>query len=144
MPHIRIWIHYVWATKQRQPTLKDPFREQLFEHIRGNARQKNIYIDRINGYHDHVHCLISLSTDQTIEKTVQLLKGEAAYWFNNQSGFRTDRLECQDEYFAVSVNESQVDTLRRYIENQVEHHKTKTFAEEYEEFIRKYKFLQLS
>lgn len=144
MPYTRIWIHYVWATKQRQPILKDAFRDQFFEHMRGNARQKNIYIDRINGYHDHVHCLISLGADQTIEKTAQLLKGESAYWFNNQSGFRTGRLEWQDEYFAVSISESQIDTVRRYIENQVEHHKTKTFAEEYNEFIRKYKFLQLS
>ena len=143
MPYIRVWIHYVWSTKYRHPTLKDPFREQLFEHIRGNARQKNIYLDRINGYHDHVHCLISLGSDQTIEKIAQLLKGEAAFWFNNKSGFRTDRLEWQDEYFAVSVSESQVDTVRHYIEGQVVHHQKRTFAEEYKELIRKYNFLPL-
>ena len=140
MPHIRVWIHYVWSTKNRQPVLTDPYRDTLFEHIRRNARLKNIYLDRVNGYHDHIHCLVSLGVDQTIAKTVQLIKGESAFWFNNQSGFKTDRLEWQDEYFAISVSESKLEVIRRYIDNQVAHHRKKTFAEEYDEFIKKYSF----
>ena len=140
MPYIRVWIHYVWSTKYRQPTLKDGFREILFEHIRQNARSKDIYLDRINGYHDHMHCLISLGSDQTIEKLAQLIKGESSFWFNNKSGFKTNRLEWQEEYFAVSVSESMLDNVRVYIGNQVEHHQKKTFELEYEEFMRKYGF----
>ena len=140
MPYIRVWIHYVWSTKYRQPTLKDGFREILFEHIRQNARSKDIYLDRINGYHDHMHCLISLGSDQTIEKLAQLIKGESSFWFNNKSGFKTNRLEWQEEYFAVSVSESMLDNVRVYIDNQVEHHQKKTFELEYEEFMRKYGF----
>ena len=140
MPFIRVWIHFVWSTKNRKAVLKDEYRSELFAHIKENAKQKQIYLDRINGYHDHIHCLISLGSNQTIEKIVQLLKGESSFWFNNKSGFNTEKLEWQDEYFAVSVSESTLDTVRAYIDNQVIHHQKKTFTEEYEEFISKFGF----
>jgi REP element-mobilizing transposase RayT len=72
----------------------------LFDHIRANAKEKKIFLDRINGYHDHVHCL----SDQTIEKVAQLIKGESSFGFNNKSGFTAARLQWQDEYFTVSVS----------------------------------------
>lgn len=140
MPFIRVWIHYVWAVKNRKPLLTDEVRYKLFEHIRENAKGKNIFLDRVNGYHDHVHCLVSLGSDQTIEKIAQLIKGEASFWFNNKSGLLSTKLEWQDEYFAVSVSESGVPNVRNYINNQENHHKKKTFAQEYDEFINKYGF----
>ena len=140
MPFIRVWLHYVWSTKNRQPVLTDNIRNHLFDHIKQNARIKNIYLDRVNGYHDHVHCLISLGSDQTIDKIAQLLKGESSFWLNNKSGLKAQKLEWQDEYFAVSVSESILDAVRAYIDNQVVHHQKKTFAEEYNEFISKYGF----
>ena len=140
MPYIRVWIHYVWSTKNRRRVLTDSFRDPLFDHIKQNARQKNIFLDRVNGYCDHVHCLVSLGSSQTIEKIAQLIKGESAFWFNNKSGFNTSRLEWQDEYFAVSVSESGLNNVRAYIDKQVNHHRKKTFDEEYNEFITKYGF----
>jgi len=144
MPFIKVWIHFVWSTKGRQPVLIDEFRDKLFAHIKENAKEKKIYLDRINGYHDHVHCLVSLSSNQTIEKVAQLLKGEASFWFNNKSGFDTRKLEWQDEYFAVSVSESMLDTVRAYVDNQVQHHRKKTFAEEYDELISRFGFQALA
>lgn len=140
MPFVRVWIHYVWAVKNRKPLLTDEVRYKLFEHIRENAKSKNIFLDRVNGYHDHVHCLVSLGSDQTIEKVAQLIKGEASYWFNNKSCLLSQKLEWQDEYFAVSVSESGINNVRNYINNQENHHKKKTFAQEYDEFINKYGF----
>ena len=140
MPYIKVWIHYVWSTKNREAILTDSFRDSLFDHIKQNARLKNIYLDRVNGYYDHVHCLVSLGSDQTIEKIAQLIKGESSFWFNNKSGFNTSRLQWQDEYFAVSVSESAVGNVRAYIDNQVSHHKKKTFMDEHDEFINKYGF----
>ncbi|MCW3116254.1 MAG: transposase [Chitinophagaceae bacterium] len=138
MPYIKVWIHYVWSTKNREPVLTDPFRNQLFRHIKENAGIKGIYLDKVNGYHDHVHCLVSLSSADTVEKTIQLIKGESSFWFNNKSGFKTARLEWQDDYFAVSVSESALDAVRAYIDNQEAHHQKRTFAEEYNEFIKKF------
>lgn len=140
MPFIKVWIHYVWATKSRSPLLTDDVRPVLFDHMKQNAVSKKIYPDRINGYADHVHCLISLSSDQTIEKLAQLLKSESSYWLNNKSGLKLSKFQWQDEYFAVSVSESSVNIVRNYIDNQVIHHQKKSFAEEYEEFINKYGF----
>ena len=142
MPFIRVWIHYVWSTKYREPLLTDKFRYPLFEHIRQNALAKKIYLDRVNGYHDHVHCLLSLGSDQTIEKMAQLIKGESSYWFNNKSSLNASKLEWQDEYFAVSVCESRLSSVRAYIDNQLEHHRKKTFEEEYRDFISNDAFKQ--
>jgi len=141
MPYIKVWIHYVWSTKNRQPILVDAIRDILFEHIKQNAKIKNIYLDRVNGYYDHVHCLVSLGSDQAIDKIAQLIKGESSFWLNNKSGLNAARLEWQDDYFAVSISESALDAVRAYIDNQVSHHQKKTFAEEYQEFISKYRFL---
>ncbi len=141
MPFIRVWIHYVWSTKYREPILIDKFRYPLFEHIKQNAIEKKIYLDRVNGYFDHVHCLMSLGSDQTIKKIAQLIKGESSYWFNNKSGFNTSRLEWQDEYYAVSVDESRLNSLRTYIDNQVAHHRKKTFEEEYQDLINNNGFM---
>ena len=139
MPFIKVWIHLVWSTKNREPYLDKSIRQNVFAHIKENARKKDIYIDFINGYTDHIHCLISLGLDQTIAKTVQLLKGESSFWINKQQ-LTKQHFEWQDEYFAVSVSESVVDRVRDYIRNQEEHHKHKTFQQEYEEFISKYGF----
>ena len=143
MSYIRVWIHCVWSTKKRQPVLTDNFRYALYDHIRENAEKKNIYLDRVNGYTDHVHCLVSLGSAQTIEKIIQLIKGESSFWFNNKSGFKGAKPEWQDEYFAVSVSESNIDAVRAYIDKQGEHHKKKTFEEEYNEFMSKYGFEKL-
>jgi REP element-mobilizing transposase RayT len=83
---------------------------------------------------------VSLGADQTIEKIAQLIKGESSFWFNNKSGLNAPKLEWQDEYFAVSVSESILESVRSYIDNQVSHHQKKTFMEEYNEFISKYGF----
>lgn len=140
MPFIKIWIHYVWATKQRLPVLTDIVRKPLFAHMKTNAQEKGIYLDRVNGYVDHVHCLVSLSSGQTIEKVAQLLKGESSFWLNNRSGLAGPKLQWQDDYFAVSVGESGLASVRAYIDNQEWHHQKKTFAQEYEAFISKYGF----
>ncbi len=139
MPHIKIWIHAVWTTKNRKPLLTKNIRYQVFQHMRENAIKKNIYLDFINGHIEHVHCLISLGTDQTISKTIGLLKGESSYWINKNKMTQA-KFEWQADYFAISVSESIVDRVRTYIKNQEQHHRTKTFQEEYDEFITRYKF----
>jgi putative transposase len=142
MPYLKIWIHLIWSTKNRAPILDKETRPRLFSHIRDNARAKGIHLDFINGYIDHVHTLISLSADQSVAKVAQLLKGESSHWAN-QEQLMTRKLEWQDEYIAVSVSESMVDTVREYIKNQEEHHRKKSFAHEYNEFLKEYGFTVL-
>ena len=139
MPFIKIWIHLVWSTKNRQPLLTTAIRQKVFAHIRENAVQKNIHIDFINGYTDHMHCLIGLNREQTIANVVQLIKGESAFWIN-KNNLCAKKFEWQREYFAVSVSESGVNKVREYIKNQEIHHTKKTFQQEYDAFMEKYGF----
>lgn len=140
MPFVKVYIHFVWSTKNREQFFATKeIRQKVWQHIKENAKEKGIFIDFINGYSEHCHCLISLGIDQTIQKTMQLIKGESSFWINKQQ-LIDQKFEWQDEYFAVSVSESMIDRVREYIKNQEEHHKHKTFSEEYDEFIVKYGF----
>ena len=138
MPFIKVWIHFVWSTKNREPFLRTKeLRQQVFQHMLANAREKGIHTDFINGYTDHVHCLVSLGNDQTLSKIMQLIKGESSFWINKQQ-LCEGKFEWQDEYFAVSVSESQVDKVREYIKKQETHHQQHTFQQEYDAFIANY------
>ena len=140
MPFVKVYIHFVQCTKNRNPYLDTPdLRQKVWKHIRDNCTKKDIYIDFINGYSDHCHCLVSLGTDQTIQKVMQLIKGESSHWINQQK-LTLAKFEWQDEYFAVSVSESMIDRVRNYIRNQEVHHAKKTFQEEYDLFFERYSF----
>lgn len=83
-------------------------RQKLWQHIRENAKIKDIFIDFINGYSDHCHCLVSLGVDQTIQKVAHLIKEESSFWINKENILNdlgptasSKKFEWQDEYFAV-------------------------------------------
>jgi len=82
MSFVKIWVHLVFATKNREPSLKKEFRYDVHKHIIDNCSKKKIFLKAINGYTDHLHCLISLGKDQTISKVSQLIKGESSFWIN--------------------------------------------------------------
>ena len=109
----------------------------VFSHIRENAIGKGIHIDFVNGYTDHVHCLISLKPDQCISKLTQLLKGESSYWINKNK-LVVGKFEWQGEYFAASVSDAGINRVRAYIKNQEVHHKVRSFQQEYEDLMIEY------
>ncbi len=132
-------IHFIWATKNRQPLITPELKPLLLKHIRENSEAKGIYIDHLNCVKDHIHLLVSLGVDQTVSKVAMLLKGESSFWVNKQD-LISHKFEWQDDYIALSVSESAIDRVRQYIMNQEEHHKVRTFADEYEEFLRVHGF----
>lgn len=143
MAQVRIWVHAVWGTKHREPIMKNKNKRiDLFKHIKSYAKEKKIYLDFINGEAEHVHCLISLACDQTIAQVIKLLKGESSNFANKQQMFEAE-FDWADDYYAVSVSQSKVETVRNYIKNQEEHHRTKTFEEECQEFMVKYGFVRI-
>jgi REP element-mobilizing transposase RayT len=111
----------------------------VFNHIKENAKTKNIHIDFINGYTDHVHCLVSLNDDLSIGKIAQLLKGESSFWINKNKLTKT-KFAWQDEYFAIGVCDDKIQIVRDYIKNQENHHSKTTFAKEYDKFVKRYGF----
>lgn len=140
MPFIKVYIHFVWSTKNRYPFLDSKeLRLTVWNHIRENAMSKGIFVDFVNGFSDHCHCLVSLGTEQTLQKTIQLIKGESSFWINRNK-LTNEKFEWQDEYYAASVSDSMLPIVRNYIKNQEMHHSKKTFQEEHDEFIKEYGF----
>jgi putative transposase len=129
----------VFATKDRLPLLLKEKQGIIHQHIIDNCRKKEIFLQAINGYTEHIHCLISLGKQQNIADVAQLIKGESSYWINTNH-ILPQKLTWQDDYFAVSVSESQVEKVVQYIKNQHIHHAKKSFSEEVEEFLQKYGF----
>jgi putative transposase len=143
MSFVKIWIHLVFATKNRQPLLASKFRVELHNHIKENCKEKGIFLQAINGYSDHIHCLISLGKDQNISKIAQLIKGESSFWINKED-LTNGTFSWQDDYFAVSISESQVGAVINYINNQEKHHAKKSFNDEVDEFMKVYGWQNIS
>ncbi|MCH7774394.1 MAG: IS200/IS605 family transposase [Bacteroidetes bacterium] len=142
MPYIKIWIHLIFSTKNRDQLIHVQLKPQLLKHIKEDSIKKNIFIDFMNCVSDHIHLLISLNSEQSISKVAQLIKGESSHWVNDNK-LQNYKFEWQDEYIAVSVSNSMVNKVRDYIWNQEEHHRKKSFAEEYEMFLEKYGFKKI-
>ena len=142
MSYIKVWLHFVWSTKERKPFLTDEIRQKVFRHIRDNAKAKGIYIDYINGYTEHAHCLVSLSPEQTLKEIMQLIKGESSHWINKNNLCR-EKFSWQDDYFVVSVSESAVESVREYIKKQEAHHQQASFGDEFESFLKRAGFRKI-
>ena len=144
MSWIRIWVHLVFSTKNREPYLSDiESRKKIFQHIKQNAEEKEIWLDNIGGHNNHIHCLTSLGKEQSISKVAQLIKGESSHWIN-ENKLTKSKFIWQGDYWAVGVSESHLDSIRQYIQDQENHHKKITFNDEIELFMKKYgwKFIQ--
>lgn len=141
MAFVKIWIHAVWGTKNRETILIPEARQLICQHIQQNALTKGFYVNEVNGHFEHLHCLMPLRTDWSIAKQMQMIKGEAARWANKNEVLQQN-LEWADEYFAASVSENKLDTVRNYIRGQEEHHRKVTFEEEYNHFLKTFGFNQ--
>jgi REP element-mobilizing transposase RayT len=137
MSYITVYVHYVWTTKNRIPYLNDSIRSQVIEHIKENAKKKDIYIDEINGYKDHIHCLVSMSQDKSLEEIAKLLKGESSFWINKKK-LTSQKFGWQNEYWVAGVGKSDLNRVRKYIRNQEKHHKEVSFEEELEKFLEEF------
>jgi putative transposase len=139
MSYTKIWLHCVWSTKNRKIIIPNSFRPELLSHIREQAREKNIFLDYINLHKDHVHALINLGRQQTIAELMHQIKGESSFWINKQKVLSC-KFNWQDDYFVVSVSQSHVERVRKYIKNQDEHHRNISWNEEVVLFLEKYGF----
>lgn len=68
MPFIKVWVHLIWSTKNRNKIITPDLKYKLYDHIKDNARKKGIYLDFINGVDDHIHLLISIKAEQSLSK----------------------------------------------------------------------------
>ena len=134
----KCWLHFVWGTYNRQKLLHSTASLKLSEYFQFYANEKHVYIKQLYVNSDHVHILLDMPTNITIEDLAHLFKGSSSNWINKSDLLRT-KFAWARGYGVFSVSQSSVDKVGIYIANQEEHHRRKTFTEEYEEFIRLYR-----
>jgi putative transposase len=139
MAFVKNWLHCVWGTKSKTPYLRGDLKFELINHIRSNAKVKDIYIDILNGGEEHLHCLLSLNPEHSLSHVIQLIKGESSFWINKNM-LSNIKFKWAEEYYAVSVSESHIQSVRDYIKNQEQHHRMHTWQDEVDELIRVYGF----
>ena len=133
----KIWIHFIWETLDKQKILSKPARLKLSAYLFNYCKEKKIFMKTNYVNADHVHALIDLPTNITVEDCVKLLKGSSSHHINKIKLINT-KFSWGRGYGAFSVSASQLKKVETYIKNQEEHHRVKSFTEEYEMFIKKY------
>lgn len=128
-------IHLVFSTKNREPKIETEMEDPLHKYLSGILRKQGSPVIAIGGMPDHVHVLFSLSRNTTIAELVRTLKADSSRWLK-VNGLR--KFQWQSGYGAFSVGASGRGKAVAYIRNQKNHHKKKTFKEEFLEFLRRY------
>jgi REP element-mobilizing transposase RayT len=130
-------IHLIYSTKRRQPWLTRVHRDRLFAYQAGVLKQWNSPAIVINGVDDHVHSLFVLSKNHALIKVVEEVKKASSKWMK-ADGPKNPDFFWQAGYAAFSVSQSNLDAVRRYIENQEEHHRRMTFQDELRAFCQRH------
>ena len=156
MPYLKVYVHFAWSTISKISFLaKKEIRKIIWSHIRTNAKKNGIRVDFINGYLNDYHCLVELNERQTIEKVIEIIQGEKTFWIN-EKGISPERFplelaplqdaepinqyEWKDDYFAITVNESELNRIDNYSKNQLDDHNEKLFNKEHKEYSIQYGF----
>ena len=133
----QIYIQVVFAVKSRQSLINSSWEEELYKYITGIVSNKGQKLIAINGVSDHIHILIGLKPACRLSDLVREIK-KSSNSFINEKKFSKYKFEWQEGYGAFSYSHSALDNVIAYINNQKEHHRKKTFKEEYVDFLKKF------
>jgi putative transposase len=132
-----ILIHLIWSTKDRQRWLEPGIREATHAFLAGTVRQCDCEAYRVGGVADHIHLAVRLPRTLSVADLVKEIKTASSKWIKTQDA-SLHSFAWQQGYSAFSVGMSQKEKLLHYIDNQEEHHRTRTFQDEYRDFLKKY------
>jgi REP element-mobilizing transposase RayT len=133
--HTSLHVHVVFSTKDRRPWIDSPWRARLQEYLGGLVRTAKAVPEAVGGTADHVHLLIGFRPTHVLATLVQDVKQTSSRWVHETIGEK--EFAWQQGYGAFSVSPNACASVQAYISNQEEHHRTKTFQEEYVEFLQK-------
>jgi putative transposase len=133
--HLSLHYHVVFGTKNHEPMIQAAWRRKLHAYLGGIIRTGDGIAKSIGGASDHVHLLIDLRATHRLADVLRELKAVSSGWVHNEIGDRG--FAWQEDYGAFTVNASQRGEVRRYIERQEEHRRTRTFRDEYLELLRR-------
>ena len=134
--YTQLYIHIIFATKQRLPFIRPDLRDALYPFLGGAVRNHGGTALAIGGMPDHVHLLTRIRSRASVAGLVKSLKGSSSKWINDQR-ILSDHFGWQEGYAAFSVSPSQLDRVRRYIENQEEHHRDMSTDDELTRLVKK-------
>jgi putative transposase len=132
-----ILIHLVFSTKHREPFITPDIEPEVHAYLATVFRESGSPAMTIGGDRDHVHALFTLSRTRTVADVVEEVKKRSSKWIKTK-GPTFGRFQWQAGYGAFSIGESNVRALKRYIAGQKEHHRHRSFQEEYLLFLKKY------
>lgn len=136
--YTKCWLHLIWSTLRKEKMLitKDS-RKLISTFLSDYCKSKGIFMKKNYVNSDHVHALIDLPTNMSIEEVIKLLKGSSSHWIN-QNNLSVGKFNWGRGYAALSISESVLIKVVDYIEGQEKHHKVKSFGDEYEAFLKAY------
>ena len=133
----QIYIQTVFAVDGRLSLIRPDFKEELYKYITGIVRNDSQKLLAINGMSDHVHILIGLRPAMALADLIREIKADSSNFINKKKWVR-GRFNWQEGYGAFSYGHSQLGTIIRYIQNQEQHHRRRTFKDEYLTWLKKY------
>ena len=132
--HLSLHYHLIWGTKNRQPLIADAWRERLHAYLGGAVRTIGGIPEAVGGTDDHVHLLIGLRATHQLSDVLREIKHSSSQWAHET--IKLKEFAWQEGYGAFTVSPSQIEAVKHYITLQAEHHRKRTFQEEYIEFLR--------
>jgi REP element-mobilizing transposase RayT len=134
----KVLVHIVFSTKNRSPFLSDKnVREEMHAYLGGTCNNLDCPVLTVGGVADHVHILCALSRNLPIAKVVGDMKRGSSKWIKTKGRMLT-KFAWQNGYGVFSVGQSEVERVRQYIVGQEDHHRKKTFQDEYRSFLKEY------
>ena len=135
--HVKIWVHLIWGTYNHEKIINKELGKEIFNHLIEKANGENIHIEKLHIRPEHVHILFELPSARSMEDIAKLFKGESSHWINDNN-LILNKFKWQRGYGAFSVSASQLEKVKKYIENQDGHHRKISYTEEYEEWQKVY------
>lgn len=135
--YTQIHIQTVFAVRNRQCLINKNWEDDLYKYITGIIQNNDHKLLQINGMPDHIHIFFGMRPKQSLSDLMKKVKENSSEWINKK-GFLNDRFSWQAGYGGFSYAKSEVPQVIRYIQNQKAHHKKKTFAEEYLDFLKSF------
>jgi REP element-mobilizing transposase RayT len=135
--YTQIYIHAVFAVKNRLSLIKEVHKEDIFKYISGILKGKNQKPIIVNGTRNHIHLLFGLNHSSSVSDIKRDVKNNTTNYIN-KNNYSIGRFSWQEGYGAFSYSRSQIETIYNYINNQELHHKKKSFKEEHINFLKKF------
>ena len=135
--YTQIYIQTVFAVENRTSLIHKEWKEELHKYITAIIQDNSHKLIAINSVPDHVHIFIGMKPDQSVSNLLKNIKESSSRWINKKGVVR-GKFRWQSGFGAFSYAHSQINSVVKYIKNQEEHHKKKTFRQEYSEFLKKY------